>query len=227
MFDLHVHTNYSPDSNMSIRALVKSALKRGLSGIAITDHETVKGGLAVRDYCTSHNIPLQVIVGQEKKTNSGEILALFVEKEITARDIIKAIGEVRAQNGLLVLPHPLRNNPKILSYLQEFDFIEGFNSRTLHNANLKALELAKRHGKKVLAGSDAHFPREVGKNVVIFTTIDDIKNQLLEGDYTLKFTKRSWIDIICAACSSAYIKGGSLYLTKQVLKKLLKKCISL
>ncbi|HII83845.1 MAG TPA: PHP domain-containing protein, partial [Methanobacterium subterraneum] len=40
-FDLHTHTKYSSDGIIEPEKLVKTAIKRGLSGIAITDHDTL------------------------------------------------------------------------------------------------------------------------------------------------------------------------------------------
>ena len=41
--DLHVHTSYSPCSTLSVRTIEAVARKRGLDGIAITDHNTLEG----------------------------------------------------------------------------------------------------------------------------------------------------------------------------------------
>ncbi len=43
--DLHVHTSYSPCSNLSLRTIETVARKRGLDGIAITDHNTIAGSV--------------------------------------------------------------------------------------------------------------------------------------------------------------------------------------
>ena len=36
-YDLHCHTNFSPDAPLTIRNLVKMAKKRGVDGVAVTD----------------------------------------------------------------------------------------------------------------------------------------------------------------------------------------------
>ena len=41
-YDLHAHSKYSPDSVLEPERIVKTAIKRGLSGIAVTDHDTIK-----------------------------------------------------------------------------------------------------------------------------------------------------------------------------------------
>ena len=45
--DLHVHTIYSRDSLITPKDLVFYAKKRGLTAVAITDHNTVEGALKI------------------------------------------------------------------------------------------------------------------------------------------------------------------------------------
>ena len=47
-YDLHIHTNYSSCSRINPKKLLKIAKKRGLDGIAITNHNTIQGGLEVK-----------------------------------------------------------------------------------------------------------------------------------------------------------------------------------
>ena len=42
-FDLHLHTEFSPDCDTDIHAIEAHCLKRGLTGLAVTDHDTIKG----------------------------------------------------------------------------------------------------------------------------------------------------------------------------------------
>ena len=41
MFDMHLHTKYSSDSKETLDNICKSALEKGLKGIAFTDHATI------------------------------------------------------------------------------------------------------------------------------------------------------------------------------------------
>ena len=76
--DLHNHTTFSPDSILLPREVVRRAKEVGLDWVAITDHNTVRGGLAVREIADSFN----VIVGEEIKSADGEILGLFLAEDI-------------------------------------------------------------------------------------------------------------------------------------------------
>jgi hypothetical protein len=41
--DMHCHSYYSRDGYSSPEALIRQAQKKGLNGIALTDHNTTKG----------------------------------------------------------------------------------------------------------------------------------------------------------------------------------------
>ena len=49
-YDLHTHSKYSSDGYIEPKMMVKIAAKVGLSGIAVTDHNTIKGGLEAKKY---------------------------------------------------------------------------------------------------------------------------------------------------------------------------------
>jgi predicted metal-dependent phosphoesterase TrpH len=42
------HTKYSADGYIEAKTLVKVAVKAGLTGVAVTDHNTIKGGLEAK-----------------------------------------------------------------------------------------------------------------------------------------------------------------------------------
>ena len=43
--DFHIHTKYSYDSFLEPKDVIKAAMLRGIKVIAITDHNTIMGGL--------------------------------------------------------------------------------------------------------------------------------------------------------------------------------------
>ena len=77
--DLHIHSKYSSDGVLDPEKIVKIAAKRGLNGVAITDHNTIIGGLKAKNYETED---FKVIVGSEISTERGEIIGLFLKEEI-------------------------------------------------------------------------------------------------------------------------------------------------
>ena len=186
--DLHNHTYYSPDSILSPKQVVERARRAGLDCIAITDHNTVRGGLAVREIADG----FQVIVGEEVRTADGEVLGLFLTEDVprglSARETVALIKE---QGGLVGVPHPfdhLRsalNEAEMEALIGEIDFIEALNSRIVFAVHNKlALEFARRHDKPVSAASDAHSAREVGRSYVEmppFTGPGDFLDSLRSG----------------------------------------------
>ena len=79
-YDLHTHTNYSKCSNLKPEILLKIAKKRGLNGLAVTDHHKIKGALKVSKLNRDKNF--EVIIGEEVTTDFGEVLAYYINKEI-------------------------------------------------------------------------------------------------------------------------------------------------
>jgi len=105
--DLHVHTSASFDSLASPESQVRAAVSRGLTHLAITDHDTIEGALAARDYVSRETLDLTILVGQEVKTTEGDLIAVFLDEAIpTGLQPADAIAAVRAQGGLVGIPHP-------------------------------------------------------------------------------------------------------------------------
>ena len=52
---------------MPIDILVDRCVRRGVNCLAVTDHNTIQGALAVQQIA-----PFKVIIGEEIKTNQGE-----------------------------------------------------------------------------------------------------------------------------------------------------------
>lgn len=103
-FDLHTHTKYSSDGIIEPEKLVKTAIKRGLSGIAITDHDTLNGSLRAKEYKTDD---LEVIVGSEISTERGEVIGLFLSDEIRSHIFQEVWRRLRSRAGLQFFPTPL------------------------------------------------------------------------------------------------------------------------
>jgi predicted metal-dependent phosphoesterase TrpH len=164
--DLHNHTHYSPDSILTPKEFVREVRRRRLDVVAVTDHNTIRGALAVRELAE-----FPVIVGEEVRSADGEILGLFlsedVPKDLSARE---TIARIKDQGGIVGVPHPfdsLRSAVRedtLLSHIDRIDFIEGLNARMVFSShNDKAREFAAERNLPVSAGSDAHSSWEVGR----------------------------------------------------------------
>lgn len=186
-FDLHIHSKYSSDGVMTPKRIVEVAIKKGLDGIAITDHNTIRGGLEAKEHETED---FQVIVGSEVRTERGEITGLFLSKEVKSRDAKGVIAEIKQQGGIVAIPHPFdRLRHSAFSITDEdakfMDVIEGFNSRCVFGRdNRKAVEFALRHNLPVIAGSDAHYANEIGKGGII-TETNNVREAILTNNLSM------------------------------------------
>lgn len=171
--DLHIHSSYSSDGSVSPELILKHAKKIGLDGIAITDHNEIKGSLKLWKQNKGRK-DFAVIPGMEVSSSEGHILALGVTEAIprglTPKETNRKITEL---GGLAIAPHPYR----FWSGLGEesvkradFEVIEVINSRSLKKENLKARMLAEKLGCGETGGSDCHSLSHLGN---AFTRIED------------------------------------------------------
>jgi predicted metal-dependent phosphoesterase TrpH len=158
--------------------VVRVAAERGLTHLAITDHDRIDGALAVRD---SAPAGLTVIVGQEVRTSAGDLIALFVEQPIpSGLAPAEAARRIHDQGGAVGLAHPYDRfragagrpgwEDELELLLPLLDYVETWNARLmLGDGNRRAAELALAHGLPGVAVSDAHTLIEVG---VSYTIVD-------------------------------------------------------
>jgi|SRR5208337_765291 len=158
--DFHIHSKYSYDSLMSPEGIVKRAKKVGLTCVAITDHNTIRGGIEGKKYERTYGV--EVIVGAEIKTDCGDIIGLNLNDEIGVTGWREVIKGIRLQGGTVVLPHPYRDHSHIEEISQCVDFIEIWNARSSPQENARAEQLAGHMNKKRMMGSDAHIYGEIG-----------------------------------------------------------------
>ena len=170
-YDLHVHTKYSVKCGyMEPAELLKVTKKRGLNGIAVCDHNTIEGALLAKKLNKDKNF--EVIVGEEVKTDSGDVLFYYVKNEIKPGKLSDCLREGKRQGCLIVIPHPFRFRWIIprkgfrypLGKLKgKIDGIEAVNGRNLFLWNLLARRKAKQLAIAMTGGSDGHYPAEVGR----------------------------------------------------------------
>lgn len=193
--DLHIHSCYSFDSFLKPRTIVKIALKKGLSAIAVADHNTVKGGLRTAREATSTS--LIVVPAIEVETDAGHVMGLFVEANVKAQSIDEVIEEIKGQGGITVLLHPARTPRSGMKELaNKIDLIEAMNGRTHKMENLMAKNLALRFNKPTIAGSDAHLSFEIGCVRTILenssNTLEDVRKHIVKGKKMLVGNESSY-----------------------------------
>ncbi len=186
--DLHTHTTFSSDGGQTPETLVETAISQGFDAIAVTDHNTVEGSLSAECHAKGRII---IFPGQEVLTDSGEIVVLNIRETLPAkRGLEETIRLAKQKGGFVIVPHPFDlmrrgigdNLDRILIHV---DAIEAFNSRTIWTRfNKRALEYAESSGKPMVAGSDSHFPEEMGKTYMLIPcrkTPEDILKSILAG----------------------------------------------
>lgn len=171
--DLHCHTSASFDSLAAPAAVLRAAAARGLTHLAITDHDRIEGALEARDRATDAAPHVTVIVGQEIRTQAGDLIGVFLHEAIPpGLPASDAIAAVREQGGLVGIAHPFdrfrgslgRGEASAFEGLAgSVDWIEAWNARLMvGDGNARAAELAARLGVPGVAVSDAHTTLEVG-----------------------------------------------------------------
>jgi hypothetical protein len=197
--DFHVHTRASRDSLMTEDRLIKLALERGLTHVAVTNHNNVEGAVAVRDRVIAQGLEerLRIILGEEVSTADGEVVGIFLTDTIPPGSSADATADaIHAQGGLVSIPHPY--DPFRRSHIHEeallrladagkIDTIEVFNSRvTFGRHNQAAADVAARYGIPGIACSDAHSGLEVAMSfnaLPAFDTADELKAALPENEW--------------------------------------------
>lgn len=206
-YDLHIHSKYSYDSFLRPEIILKMAKRKGLDGIAITDHNTIKGGVRAWKINNDAQKKMDVIVGSEIKTEYGDIIGLFLNEEITSQRFLEVVDEIKSQDGAIVLAHPFRHQiefPKML--FRYIDAIEGFNARSSKSQNEIAKKLAKEQKKKLTGGSDAHSIFEIGRGYAI-------SNKVLDGNIEAQK--------VFGRESNYFLSHGISY-TSEIIKKIFK-----
>ena len=174
--DFHMHTHFSPDSEMAPEQLVRQCKKVGLTCIAVTDHNTTEGAFEVRELAD-----FRVIIGEEVGTSEGEVTGLFLEETIpSGLTPLETAKRIKDQGGLVSLPHPFDRfrrevitRPGLEEVLPFADIVEVFNSRNNMDAdNRKAYEFAEKHGLLASGVSDAHTTIELGRTYVDMPVFD-------------------------------------------------------
>jgi predicted metal-dependent phosphoesterase TrpH len=155
---------------MSLEQIIARCLEVGINCLGIADHNTIAGAKKMKEIA-----PFSIIVGEEILTLDGEVIGFFLSKEIPSKLSIKeTVAQIKAQDGLVCIPHPydrLRisvfRDQVFDDIMNDVDIIEAFNARSLSaGSSTRARQLAQKYGKPASAGSDAHTLPEIGNAYV-------------------------------------------------------------
>ncbi len=212
--DMHVHSCYSKDGFEQIKDIVAEAKRKGLDGIALTDHNTQEGVAEAKKEGAKQGII--VISGIEIKTEKGDVLAYGTEKPIKkGMSVEKTISAIHNAGGIAVAAHPYpepAHRTKMHKFLEcGFDMIETANARSLF-MNKKVKKIAQKLNIPQTGGSDAHSLKEIGN---AYTKINATEKN-----------EKSILDALRLGNTTAVVsKNTSLYsFLYCVIKRIAKKC---
>jgi len=185
--DLHVHTCFSDGLDDPV-TMVRAAARKGLSAVAIADHDTVEGWRHLRRSLDPKSLGVVVVPAIEVSTMDGHILCLGVEEEPPekiSRDAVEVADWARSVGGVPVFAHPFggffRGSRRVEAIAKRVTAIEVLNGRTTPRGNRMAMELAARLSKPITVGSDAHRAKEVGIVYAITESTIETPDQVLDA----------------------------------------------
>lgn len=181
---MHVHTCYSVDSLITPEELVFYAKKRGLDGVAITDHDRLDGALKI-----AAETDFLIIPGIEISSSDGHVVALNVTGIVSGKlSASETVNRIHDAGGIAVACHPIGLFKGSLGKHtnSSFDAVEVINSSAIpfSYAVKQSMKIASRLGKPRLAGSDAHYGPEIGCAYTVVNAepdVDDVIKAISEG----------------------------------------------
>lgn len=183
--DLHVHTCYSSDGITTPKQLIAYSKKRGLDGVAITDHDTIQGALKL-----VNNREIIIIPGIEIDTLQGHVLALNVIESIPPNlALLETIEKIHELGGVAVVAHPsvmLKGLRMRMWRGLNFDAVEVINSAAFpfFLSTYFNRKIAVNLNLPQTGGSDAHCALEIGSAYTLIDAdpeIDEIAEAIRKG----------------------------------------------
>lgn len=170
--DLHIHTNASHDGYHSLEKVIEKSVEKGLTTIAITDHDVIHPDLVGKRIRKIKNI--EVITGIEVSTDQGHVIGLFLEEKIKSTKFKETLIEIKNKRGLTYIPHPNRVSngvsiEKIKENIDLIDLIEYQNTYSLFK-DMKKIRKQFQNKANLFASTDSH------KVDMIGSVITEIKN---------------------------------------------------
>jgi hypothetical protein len=192
-FEIHCHSCYSRGSKIPTEGIprpgdiVRHAKSIGLSGIAITDHGTIKSWKPASDEAKRQGI--MFIPAVELQTREGHLIALGINEPVeNLLGFAESVEKIRDAGGIAVAPHPFDIRGEGVRMLaKEADAVEIFNSLNLDLvANRMALSKFGKSPIPKVVGSDAHTLKMIGRSVNIMEAndIDSVLKAIVKGRVT-------------------------------------------
>jgi len=188
--DTHFHSRHS-DGVDTVGAIAEKAHKLGI-GIAITDHNEIRGAVKLNAYKNILSIPGIEITSAE----GTHLLVYFYDinslKRFYRRDVEPFMGKdvmsatsltmdtlverAREYKSVIIFPHPYGaaytgicnsffSSRRLSQLFKKVDGIEVLNASNLHRWNTRCALLGFNLNKSIIGGSDGHKLADMGKVV--------------------------------------------------------------
>jgi predicted metal-dependent phosphoesterase TrpH len=203
-YDLHTHT-YISDGLESVESVIDWAVDIGLDGIAITDHNAIRGAIKAQKYIEEKEYEIMLVPGEEISAKGDKHIAAywneFPEIRVKASQSVKdTCKEIHKDGGLAVAAH-MRGRHAIADInilLKHFDALE-INGRSTSGEDSMARDIAEMYGIPCTGGSDAHLLQSIGCGFTI--TKRKVKEpqdlfDLIVNFETDVFVKPVWVEIL-------------------------------
>jgi hypothetical protein len=209
--DLHIHTLDDPKDALDYSAheLLERARALGFRVLAITLHDAVFDRAEV--FADAANMGILLIPAAEMRLEGADVILLNVAAEevesLRTLDDLAALRVRRGPSLFTIAPHPFyvlggSIGEKLVERIDCFDAIElcHFWSR-FFNPNRRAVEIAERFRKPLIATSDAHRLHAFGSNYTTMPrpadlTVENVIRVLRNGPLRVTNPPCSFIDLM-------------------------------
>lgn len=165
--DLHVHSSErSACAKIDEERQIQAALRAGLGGLAITDHNRLVPASRLAELKAKY-APFRIFTGIEVDADREHWLVIGVHDVLLERpgwSYPELRGFVRRRGGFIALAHPFRYASEIRTDISLCppDGIElkSFNTPTQWEMEIRAI--AEKSGLVLLQNTDAHFDGQIG-----------------------------------------------------------------
>ncbi len=203
--DMHVHSWWSRDAVSRPDQILDQIEKKGIDGVVVTDHDAA---MILEEISTRKIIP-----GIEFSTDLGHLLGFWFYEKYRSGNRVKfeeAVKLIRDSGGLVFLAHPFdghrsfRVEQRVVSLIDGVEVCNGKNKSD--DANRAARQFAKWHKLLVSAGSDAHFPGEIGRAYVEASskTLEGFRKRFERGDVVVHCGRQNLVSQLLSFSKSKF-----------------------
>jgi predicted metal-dependent phosphoesterase TrpH len=209
--DLHIHTLDDPLDALDYSAhqLLERARSLGFRVLAITLHDSVFDRAEV--FADAASMGILLIPAAEMRLEGADVILLNVNADdvrgLRNFDDLAALRARRGPSLFTIAPHPFyvlggSIGEKLAERIDCFDAIELCHFWTrLFNPNRRAVEMAERFRKPLIATSDAHQLHAFGSNYTSIPrpaelTVENVLEALRRGPLRLTNPPCTFVDLI-------------------------------